>query len=55
MGIVAGDKVRHALHGEGFVVSIQGSGDNAKVTVDFPGLGEQRTMLIVYSMLEKLV
>jgi DNA helicase-2/ATP-dependent DNA helicase PcrA len=49
----AGDRVRHNSFGEGMVLAIQGSGDNMKVTVNFPKLGT-KTLSLAYAPLIKL-
>jgi DNA helicase-2/ATP-dependent DNA helicase PcrA len=38
----AGERVRHPLFGAGTVVRCDGAGDDAKLTVSFPGLGAKR-------------
>ena len=50
----ADDLVVHPVFGEGSVVRIQGTGANARIVVEFERTGEQRTLLMAYSMLEKL-
>ncbi|MCX8267085.1 MAG: ATP-binding domain-containing protein, partial [Planctomycetota bacterium] len=52
--IVVGDEVRHPVFGDGFVERIQGTGANARIVVEFSETAEQRTLLMAYSMLEKL-
>jgi DNA helicase-2/ATP-dependent DNA helicase PcrA len=52
--IVVGDEVRHPVFGDGYVERIQGTGANARIIVEFTETGEQRTLLMAYSMLEKL-
>ena len=49
----AGDRVRHNAFGEGMVLAISGSGDTAKVIVNFPKIGTKNLML-AYAPLEKL-
>ncbi len=41
----AGDDVRHAKYGDGVVLDVIGSGDNAEVVVRFPEVGEKRLLL----------
>lgn len=48
------DLVVHPVFGEGCVVRIQGTGVNSRIIVEFERTGEQRTLLMAYSMLEKL-
>jgi DNA helicase-2/ATP-dependent DNA helicase PcrA len=45
--------VRHPQFGEGKVVSTSGSGSNARVTVDFRGLGK-KTLVLEYARLRKV-
>jgi len=52
-GFRAGDRVRHNTFGVGMVLATQGSGDNAKVTVNFPKLGV-KTLSLAYAALEKV-
>ena len=49
----AGSRVRHPQFGEGKVVSTSGSGSNARVTVDFRGLGK-KTLVLEYARLRKV-
>jgi len=55
VGFRAGDRVRHNTFGEGMVLAIQGSGDQAKVTVNFkrPGIGV-KTIVLAFAPLEKM-
>ena len=39
---VAGSHVRHAKYGKGLVLRREGTGDNAKLTVSFPGFGQKK-------------
>jgi DNA helicase-2/ATP-dependent DNA helicase PcrA len=48
-----GDRVRHAVFGEGRVVSCEGNGDEAKVTVAFPNIGVKR-LVAGFARLEKV-
>jgi DNA helicase-2/ATP-dependent DNA helicase PcrA len=49
---VAGSHVRHAKYGNGLVLRREGSGDNAKLTISFPGFG-QKKLIEKYANLEK--
>jgi hypothetical protein len=48
-----GDKVRHAVFGDGRVVACEGVGDDAKVTVAFPNLGVKR-LVAGFAKLQKI-
>jgi len=48
-----GTQVRHAKYGLGTVVGCEGEGDNAKVTISFPGFG-QKKLVERYADLEKV-
>ena len=48
----AGVRVRHAKYGVGVVLRTEGSGDQAKLTVSFPGYG-QKKFVAKYAALEK--
>ncbi|MDP7061845.1 MAG: UvrD-helicase domain-containing protein [Planctomycetota bacterium] len=50
----AGDLVVHPVFGEGTVSRLQGHGSNARIVVEFDRTGEERTLLLAYSMLERL-
>lgn len=52
--IAVGDEVRHPVFGDGCVERIQGVGANARIIVEFYETSEQRTLLMAYSMLDKL-
>ena len=52
-GFRTGDRVRHNTFGEGIVLATQGSGEQAKVTVNFPRLGT-KTLVLAYAALVKL-
>jgi len=41
-GFVAGSHVRHAKYGKGLVLRREGTGDNVKLTVSFPGFGQKK-------------
>jgi len=51
--IVPGSHVRHEKYGTGLVLRREGSGDNTKLTVSFPGFG-QKKLIEKYANLEKL-
>ncbi|MHC4379493.1 MAG: ATP-dependent helicase [Planctomycetota bacterium] len=53
-GLAVEDLVVHPVFGEGQIARIQGKGVNARVVVEFDETGEERTLLLAYSMLEKL-
>jgi DNA helicase II / ATP-dependent DNA helicase PcrA len=40
--LVAGSNVRHEKYGRGLVLRREGSGDNVKLTVSFPGFGQKK-------------
>ncbi|MEO7659737.1 MAG: UvrD-helicase domain-containing protein, partial [Pyrinomonadaceae bacterium] len=40
--LVAGSHVRHGKYGRGLVLRREGSGDNVKLTVSFPGFGQKK-------------
>jgi len=52
--LAVGDLVAHPVFGDGCITRIQGKGVNARVVVQFDETGEERTLLLAYSMLEKL-
>ncbi len=41
-GFVAGSHVRHTKYGKGLVLRREGTGDNVKLTVSFPGFGQKK-------------
>ena len=43
-GFVPGTNVRHPKYGKGLVLRREGSGDNVKLTVSFPGYGQKKLM-----------
>lgn len=51
-GFVAGSHVRHAKYGKGLVLRREGSGDNVKLTISFPGFG-QKKLIEKFANLEK--
>ena len=40
--LVPGSHVRHEKYGRGLVLRREGVGDNAKLTVSFPGFGQKK-------------
>lgn len=40
--IIAGSHVRHAKYGKGLVLRREGTGDNVKLTISFPGFGQKK-------------
>ncbi len=52
-GIEAGQRVRHFKFGVGIVVRREGAGDEAKLTVSFPGYGLKK-MVVKHAGLEKM-
>lgn len=51
-GFVAGSHVLHGKYGKGLVLRREGSGDNVKLTVSFPGFG-QKKLIEKFANLEK--
>ncbi len=51
--LMLGDKVRHSKYGEGVVVAVKGSGEDAEVKVAFPAAGIKR-FLVQYAALGKI-
>ncbi len=49
---VPGSHVRHAKYGKGLVLRREGTGDNVKLTVSFPGFG-QKKLVEKFANLEK--
>ncbi len=49
---VPGAHVRHPKYGKGLILRREGSGDNVKLTVSFPGFG-QKKLIEKYANLEK--
>ena len=41
-GLVPGSHVRHAKYGKGLVLRREGTGDNVKLTISFPGFGQKK-------------
>jgi DNA helicase-2/ATP-dependent DNA helicase PcrA len=50
-GLKVGTRVRHAKYGQGLIVRREGDGENAKLTINFPGYG-QKKMIEKYAALE---
>jgi len=48
-----GSRVRHERYGQGVVLNCEGTGDDAKITVSFPGFG-QKKFIAKYAGLEKV-
>ncbi|HBR57710.1 MAG TPA: ATP-dependent DNA helicase Rep [Blastocatellia bacterium] len=51
--LAAGSHVRHEKYGRGLVLRREGSGDNVKLTISFPGFG-QKKLMEKYANLQKL-
>ncbi len=51
-GFRVGTRVKHAKYGIGLIVKREGDGENAKLTINFPGYG-QKKMIEKYASLEK--
>ncbi len=52
LGFVPGSHVRHAKYGKGLVLRREGTGDNVKLTISFPGFG-QKKLIEKFANLEK--
>lgn len=52
-GLIPGSHVRHEKYGKGLVLRREGSGDNVKLTISFPGFG-QKKMIEKYANLESI-
>ena len=52
-GFRTGDRVLHKTFGEGMVLALQGKGDMAKITVNFPRIGT-KVLVLLYAGLERL-
>jgi len=52
-GLKPGMRVRHAKYGQGLIVRREGDGENAKLTINFPGYGTKK-MIEKFAGLEKL-
>ena len=53
MSVAGGDRVRHDRFGTGIVVSVIGTGGDAKAVVKFDAGGE-KTLLLKYARLQKI-
>jgi len=53
IGLRVGDDVRHAKFGEGVVLDINGTGENAEARVHFAGVGEKH-LLLSWAPLQKI-
>lgn len=51
-GLIPGSHVRHEKYGKGLVLRREGSGDNVKLTISFPGFG-QKKMIEKFANLQK--
>ena len=51
-GLKVGTRVRHAKYGVGLIIKREGDGENAKLTINFPGYGHKK-MIEKYAALEK--
>jgi DNA helicase II / ATP-dependent DNA helicase PcrA len=51
--LVAGSHVKHEKYGRGLVLRREGTGDNVKLTISFPGYG-QKKLIEKYANLQKL-
>jgi len=51
-GFAPGAHVRHAKYGKGLVLRREGTGDNVKLTISFPGFG-QKKLVEKFANLEK--
>ncbi len=51
-GLVPGSHVRHEKYGRGLVLRREGSGDNVKLTISFPGFG-QKKLIEKFAKLDK--
>ena len=48
-----GTRVRHAKYGQGLIIKREGDGEDAKVTITFPGYGTKK-MIVKFAGLEKI-
>ncbi|HYE75369.1 MAG TPA: 3'-5' exonuclease, partial [Blastocatellia bacterium] len=51
-GLRANMRVKHAKYGIGLIIRVEGEGDDAKLTINFPGYGTKK-MIAKYAGLEK--
>jgi DNA helicase-2/ATP-dependent DNA helicase PcrA len=52
-GFTVGTRVRHAKYGQGLIIRREGDGDDAKLTINFPGFGTKK-MIAKFAGLEKI-
>ncbi len=52
-GFRSNQRVRHAKYGQGLIVRVEGEGEDAKLTINFPGYGMKK-LVAKYAGLEKL-
>ncbi len=52
-GYAVGTRVRHAKYGQGLIIKREGDGEDAKLTINFPGFGTKK-MIAKFAGLEKL-
>ena len=52
-GYRANQRVRHAKYGQGLIVKVEGEGEDAKLTVNFPGYGMKK-LIAKFAGLERL-
>jgi DNA helicase II / ATP-dependent DNA helicase PcrA len=52
-GFRANQRVRHAKYGQGLIVRVEGEGEDAKLTVNFPGYGMKK-LIAKFAGLERL-
>lgn len=52
-GLQPGTRVKHAKYGQGLIVRREGDGENAKLTINFPGYGTKK-MIEKFAGLEKV-
>ena len=52
-GLTVGDQVRHDRFGKGVIISLEGSGGNAKAIIEFEHLG-QKTLILKYAKITRL-
>ncbi len=48
-----GTRVRHAKYGQGLIIKREGEGEDAKLTINFPGFGTKK-MIVKFAGLEKI-
>jgi DNA helicase-2/ATP-dependent DNA helicase PcrA len=52
-GFTVGTRVRHAKYGQGLIIKREGDGDDAKLTINFPGYGTKK-MIAKFAGLERV-